>query len=191
MVPLTLWLACVFFAQAAPAMVDMGSVIRQTNAILGDRNWFSKLQQVTIPDTSAYPSSKYRVVPFALEASLPHKDKSLISVATQCSVDFAHEVLQMARHWRARISLAVFALKGVGVTHQLLARLRQCSYDMESYVDFHIVFVDGPQIYEDYRAGNVTDGGYIALVNKQRNVFRHVSCDEILRKGFSSVFQVW
>ena len=114
---------------------------------------------------------------------------ALISIATQCTADYVHEIVPMVSRWRSRVSVAVLAIQSVALTHHAIARLRACSVDVMRFVDFHIVLADGPDVYTDFKAGASSSKSYMKLV-EESSLISSVSCEDMLSKGVGSVMVV-
>jgi hypothetical protein len=176
-----------------PIPVDVDQVIARTKKLVTSRDWFIRLPRYYIPPTS-YEEAYYRVLPFAFEASITddsvvaEKVSKVISIATQCSVDYAHEVVEMAKRWKSRISIGIFALENIAATHQLLARLRVCSPEVEKLVDFHIVYPEKDGVFSDYSA-NSPPKSYADIVGV-KNIFEDHPCTDIIERGFGTAMSI-
>lgn len=171
---------------------DMKKMMREMAGAVLRPDWFRRLPRFHIPPTT-YPEADYRVLPFAFKATIggiystQAKVSELVSIATQCSVDYVHEMVYMARRWKSRISIGIFALESVKLTHHIIWRLRDCVPEVAKLVDFHIVFVDGPDVFSDFRAG---DSVAYAKLTEGSNVFAKYTCDQIIQKGLGNEIPV-
>ncbi len=84
---------------------------------------------------------------------------------------------------------------GLGVTHALLDRIRQCDHNVALYVDMHLVLPDRPtnaSLYEDFVAHDqhLSSTSYADLVLKRKGMFDGVDCQDILMKGLNVSYPV-
>ena len=153
--------------------------------LLADPYWFLQLPATHIPG-----STSFRVVPFMFRAEgIFEGATASMTIATQCSLDYIHEIAAMAETADARISVAVLAMKSIGISHALLSRLRQCSSHIAKRVDIHLVMPDGKQRYlAEYNELGLTDRGYDDVIEAARGHFDDQSCERVLEKGMNSKF---
>ena len=116
--------------------------------------WFAQLETRHLPNQLPgfeSRSTTLRTAPFALPAQrtltsqMNNSSSSLVTIATQCSIERAHELAPMARTWAQRISAAVLISDGPDRALAFLLRLRQCSADVLHHVDIQLVFADTEQ----------------------------------------------
>lgn len=152
----------------------------------GAPEWFEELDPMSIKD-----STSFRVETFAYNSSSLKSvtSSSVVSIATQCSVDKAHHLAAMAETWRSKISVAILVLRKIGLSLLYLSRLRECSVHVRDYVDIHLVYIDKPNTYDDFEAV-YTRRHYDFLssnIDANVNPFKHVSCAQVLTEGMSAL----
>jgi hypothetical protein len=64
------------------------------------------------------------------------------------------------------------------------------AFDVAKLVDFHIVFVDGPDIYSDFKANQPSSQSYVHIVDAAQHIFRDIDCEDIISKGFANAVGV-
>ena len=166
---------------AAPS--DILHTSHTMDKLLADPYWFLQLPATHIPG-----STSFRVVPFMFRAEgIFEGATASMTIATQCSLDYIHEIAAMAETADARISVAVLAMKSIGISHALLSRLRQCSSHIAKRVDIHLVMPDGKQRYlAEYNELGLTDRGYDDVIEAARGHFDDQSCKRVLEKGLGA-----
>jgi hypothetical protein len=187
-------------------------ILKTTSSLLNEATWFTSLDRITIPSTTAFPESSYRVVPYLLPATITAPQMSdspstadingsgndtsisdFVSIATQCSIDSAHEIARLAASWGSRISVAVLPQRSLGVTHALLLRLRECSAHVLRLVDWHLLIPSAAGVhllYEDFPAHMGEGVAYPQLVARASGIFDDVSCDDVLARGLGTLYPV-
>ena len=175
-----------------PSIQQQEMFKRRSSMEIHHTSWFAMAQQLAIPTTSVFKASSYRVLPYLFVASATPADTAVsdfVSIATQYSLDVVHHVARLAASWQSRISVAVLAQRGLGVTHHLLARLQQCSEHVARLVDFHVVIAESgafkvDTLYEDFKVEHdATVGSYMDIVGRSSGMFDEVTCARILADG--------
>jgi hypothetical protein len=148
-------------------------------------DWFMQLPATHIPQSTAF-----RVIPYLFRASKTFTGYSAnITLGTQCSANFFHEIIPMADTAGVRISVAVLALHGVGVSVALVDRVRQCSPNVTEHVDVHLLLPDKLDVYyQDLNEKNVFQRNFEEVIDGHRGYFDDISCDRILEKGMGVSF---
>jgi hypothetical protein len=148
-------------------------------------DWFMQLPATHIPQSTAF-----RVIPYLFRASKTFTGYSAnITLGTQCSANFFHEIIPMADTGGVRISVAVLALHGVGVSVALVDRVRQCSSNVAERVDVHLLLPDRLDMYyRDLNENNVFQRNFYEVTEEHRGYFDDISCDRILEKGMGVKF---
>jgi hypothetical protein len=112
-----------------------------------------------------------------------------ITLGTQCSANFFHEIVPMADTGGVRISAAVLAVHGVGISVALIDRVRQCSPSVTERVDVHLLLPDRLDIYyQDLNERNVFQRNFYDMIDGHHGYFDNVSCESILEKGMGVSF---
>jgi hypothetical protein len=105
---------------------------------------------------------------------------------TQASANRVHEIVAMAEATDSVISFAVLMVKGIGISHAVIERLRSCSEAVRSKVNFHFVFAEADRLYEDHSI-DYPSRTYRELVRLANSTFDSFTCEEVLSKGFDCI----
>ncbi|XP_077970904.1 beta-1,4-glucuronyltransferase 1-like isoform X2 [Styela clava] len=92
-------------------------------------------------DTVDY-SAEYRIIQFYKHQGIP-QDYTYhdVSIATQCSVNHLHHLVELAERWKGPISCTVFAPNlDASYADDAIDILRKCFSDIRKYVYFHLVY---------------------------------------------------
>jgi hypothetical protein len=115
--------------------------------LLSDPMWYLQAPSRHIPG-----STSFKVLPGLFEGQINRGSVPDVTIATQCSDDKLHEIISMANTTDIPISVAVLALKSVGLTIELIWRLRSCFECVARFVDFHVALVDSKaDLYGDFK----------------------------------------
>ena len=106
---------------------------------------------------------------------------------THSTIESVHKVAITAAAAQSRISVAVVAKKSISFSFEFVKRLRECSADVHKHVDFHFVFLDGQDAYNDFKLQDPARKSFVDLVKGTTGSFDAYSCDEVLHQGFSMI----
>jgi hypothetical protein len=175
---LLLLAALAVIAVSSPASISFGA----RDKLLASAQWMRALDRYSIPK-----STSFRLMPCVFGSIYPD-ESAYLTLATQCSIESVHEVKDMAVMSDSRISVGVLILKDIGRSYQLVKRLRDCSPEIKSKVDFHFVFADGPDLYADFNV-NTTQASFHDLVHAADGALDQHSCEDVLSRGFSVMYE--
>jgi hypothetical protein len=113
---------------------------------------------------------------------------SELTIITQASSSTIHKISDLASSGNTRISVSVLYSSHIGLSHDLIRRLRVCWPNVRRLVDFHIVIRDcGDCGYADYSEARKVS--YAELVANAHGMFDVFSCSEIHQYGVGSLLQ--
>jgi hypothetical protein len=109
---------------------------------------------------------------------------SELMLGTYASSNFIHKIFEMAASRNLRICAIVPVDSNIGLSYELIRRLRICWPDVRRLVDFHIVIRDCRDCgYADYSEDRKVS--FAELVSNAHGMFDGFSCDEVRNKGLS------
>lgn len=113
---------------------------------------------------------------------------SELTIITQASSNIIHKISDLASSGNTRISVSVLYFSHIGLSHDLIRRLRVCWPNVRRLVDFHIVIRDCHDCgYADYREDRKVS--YAELVANAYGMFDVFSCNDIHQYGVGSFLQ--
>jgi hypothetical protein len=113
---------------------------------------------------------------------------SELTIITQASSNIIHKISDLAASGNTRISASVLYSSHIGLSHDLIRRLRVCWPDVRRLVDFHIVIRDCRDCgYADYSEDRKVS--FAELVANAHGIFDIFSCSEIHQYGIGSLLQ--
>ena len=114
---------------------------RDDHVTFSSQNSTKRVISLQAGETFDY-SGEYRIIRFYKNLGIP-KDWTFhdITLASQCSINHMHHVVNLVERWTGPISIAVFAPdQDSSIANYAIDGLRRCFPKVKELVDFHIVY---------------------------------------------------